>query len=642
MESKLTRGRVIEWCATLALVALLAWASKAFTRADTQVSTIWLANGLLLGVILTADRDRRPALLVAGFLANLVVGGLIDGWRGGFLLAIFNVIEVWIGSARQRRVAEAQDLTNAQTFRRFLWFAVFLAPVSSAAALVLYVVASGGTPSWTVSVSSLISHALGIATFTPVTMALRRDDISRLVTRERIGELLLTLLLVAGVTTLVFSQDRFPLLFLVFPAMLLMSMRGGLGGTAIAVVVVVVIAVGFTVAGHGPLNLQRVLPMSQYFFVLQVFIAALLVTMFPVVVVLAENRRANQAERDSALRLKLLAEHSTDVIVLTDISGRRLYVSPSVEEIFGFTPEEFLAMTWHDMIHPDDKERVRQELARQAQTGERSTVAYRAQRSDGSEIWVEALVCTFQDEDFQRVGKVLGGAGKVNGGVDGRQGRVVTLRDATRRKRAEEALAQANTELASLVWKDALTGLSNRRRFDEAIEEEWDRCSRAGQPLSVIMLDVDHFKGFNDEHGHQQGDHRLVQVAGAIAEALYRPRDLAVRYGGEEFAVVLPHTDIDEAGLVAERIRQNVMEIDARTGTRGLGRVTVSLGVAGAAPVAHGSPGDIVKAADDALYTSKREGRNRTTLLQVSWPAERAGDMEERLDIGATGTFGRR
>ncbi|MET0292725.1 MAG: diguanylate cyclase, partial [Steroidobacteraceae bacterium] len=490
---------------------------------------------------------------------------------------------------------------------------------------------------------AMISHSLGIATFAPVTMALRRDDFSRMVARGRMGELFLTLLLVVGVTLLVFSQVRFPLLFLVFPAMLLMATRGGFGGTALGIVVVVVMSVGFTVSGHGPLTLTRG-PLYENFFVLQVFIASLLLTMFPVVVVLAENRRSHRAQRASLLQLNLLAEHSTDVIVLTDVTGRRLYVSPAVIEVFGYTPDEFMHQTWRDMIHPEDQARIQLELRDRALSGERSTVNYRALRRDGREIWVEALVCTFRDEDFAKLGALLGR--KEDGlmsGFDGQHGRVVTLRDVSRRKRAEIALAQANSRLESLVWQDALTGLANRRRFDEAISEEWDRCSRAGQPLSVVMLDVDHFKAFNDAYGHQQGDHRLVEVGQAISGALFRPRDIAVRYGGEEFAVILPATAIDEAGLVAERIRQNVMALDSGTGARGLGRCTVSLGVAGAVPADHGTPADILKAADDALYTSKREGRNRTTLLQVNWPLNtgatsarrRALHLHEELDLDA-------
>lgn len=638
------RGQVLEWVVTAILVGLLSWGAKAFTRTDSPVPAIWLSSGLLLGVILTAPRSRRPGLLVAGLVGTFLSSWLIDGLSSAFLVSIFNTVEVFVASFCRSRLDEAQDLTNARTFRRFIGYAVLAGPIVAMVLFTLYVVAVGEQPTWPLFLNQVISHSLGLATFVPVTLALRSDDLSRLVRPERVGELTLTLLLVAVVTALVFSQNRFPLLFLVFPAMLLLTMRGGFGGTAIGVVMVVVIAVGFTVAGHGPLNIARTQPMWQYLFVLQVFIASLLVTMFPVVVVLAEGRRAHQAERDNALRLKLLAEHSKDVIVLADAAGRSLYASPSVTDVFGYAPEEFLQKMWHTMVHPDDVERVRAELAQQAESGEeRSTLSYRAYRSDGREIWVDALVCRFRDADFQRVGAMLATDGNIDGGADGYQGRVVTLRDASRRKRAELALAQANSELASLVWKDALTGLGNRRRFDEAMAEEWDRCARAGQPLSIVMLDVDHFKAFNDEHGHQQGDHRLVEVAGAIADALYRPRDLAVRYGGEEFAVILPATGVDEAGLIAERIRVNVMALDAGTGGRGLGSCTVSLGVAGAVPSTRGTACDIIKAADDALYTSKREGRNRTTLLQVNWPAQYPGARTSAaLDLDSTGTFGGR
>ena len=104
---------------------------------------------------------------------------------------------------------------------------------------------------------------------------------------------------------------------------------------------------------------------------------------------------------------------------------------------------------------------------------------------------------------------------------------MLSMRDITRRKRVEQQLEVANSELASLVWKDGLTGLANRRRFDEALAQEWERCLQRGAPLSVVLLDVDHFKDYNDRYGHQQGDRSLLKVADAIANVLFRPRDLA-------------------------------------------------------------------------------------------------------------------
>src|SRR5205085_904248 len=163
-------------------------------------------------------------------------------------------------------------------------------------------------------------------TFTPVTMALRRDDVARLMQRPQLGEFLATLLPVGGVTALIFSQNQYPVLFLVFPAMLLMAMRFGFGGTAIAVVLVVVLTVGYT-------------------------------------------------------------------------------------------PEEFLGTTYRSLVHPDDRERIVEELAERAESRNRATVTYRALRSDGAQIWVDALVCTFQDREFARLVRSLGIPEQVDGGA---------------------------------------------------------------------------------------------------------------------------------------------------------------------------------------------------------------------------------
>jgi diguanylate cyclase (GGDEF)-like protein len=134
------------------------------------------------------------------------------------------------------------------------------------------------------------------------------------------------------------------------------------------------------------------------------------------------------------------------------------------------------------------------------------------------------------------------------------------------------------------------------------------------------MIDVDHFKQFNDCYGHQRGDLCLRDVAVAIISGLFHPDDLAARYGGEEFAVILPRTSTDNAAQVAERIRRAVHDLRRPHVASPLGTLTISVGVAAAWPVRHGDPLAVVRAADEALYASKHEGRNRTTLLDVSWP----------------------
>ena len=166
--------------------------------------------------------------------------------------------------------------------------------------------------------------------------------------------------------------------------------------------------------------------------------------------------------------------------------------------------------------------------------------------------------------------------------------------------------------LRTLSFIDGLTGIANRRRFDEVLLREWRRCARAQLPLSLIMLDVDQFKPYNDHYGHQAGDECLRAVAQLLAEQVMRPGDLVARYGGEEFVCLLPETDEDGAVLVAERLREAVAE-------RGLphavspvaGHVTISLGVATARPTMEDTPDRLTQLADGLLYEAKRAGRDR-------------------------------
>jgi diguanylate cyclase (GGDEF)-like protein len=184
---------------------------------------------------------------------------------------------------------------------------------------------------------------------------------------------------------------------------------------------------------------------------------------------------------------------------------------------------------------------------------------------------------------------------------------VETLRDMTDQKRAE-------TALKTLAAKDGLTGLANRRSFDQALHAEWSRAQRVRRPLALLFADVDHFKLFNDRHGHQSGDECLRAVASIVGANAYRPTDLAARYGGEEFAMILPETDRGGACEVAERIRRAVMDLKIAHGAPKAGaHVTLSVGVAAMVPEAEMGPEGLLSQADQALYAAKRLGRNRVT-----------------------------
>ncbi|MBN1828846.1 MAG: diguanylate cyclase [Deltaproteobacteria bacterium] len=167
-------------------------------------------------------------------------------------------------------------------------------------------------------------------------------------------------------------------------------------------------------------------------------------------------------------------------------------------------------------------------------------------------------------------------------------------------------------ELERLSKEDALTQLANRRTFDALLDLEWRRALRAQLPLSLLMVDIDGFKSFNDTYGHQQGDEALRRIAIAIRQAVKRAGDETARYGGEEFVAVLPSSDEDGAWSVAEAIRETVEAAgiafpDSLTG----GRLTVSVGVATTVPSVEESPSVLIKRADEALYRAKAAGRNR-------------------------------
>ena len=184
---------------------------------------------------------------------------------------------------------------------------------------------------------------------------------------------------------------------------------------------------------------------------------------------------------------------------------------------------------------------------------------------------------------------------------------VVLARIKTQRKIVEQMRL---IESHSLI--DQLTGIPNRRNFDIRIEEQWGYAKRKNYPISILMLDIDHFKRYNDTYGHQQGDETLKAVAKSISGSLFRSTDTAFRWGGEEFAVLLMETDLKSATFVAERVRKNVES--AMVQNLGGGdplNVTVSVGVASALPGSNVDIPHMVKQADIALYAAKESGRNK-------------------------------
>jgi diguanylate cyclase (GGDEF)-like protein len=171
-------------------------------------------------------------------------------------------------------------------------------------------------------------------------------------------------------------------------------------------------------------------------------------------------------------------------------------------------------------------------------------------------------------------------------------------------------LALANERLEMLSITDALSGVANRRRLEDALNAEWRRAHRAGTPLSLAMVDIDHFKLYNDQYGHLAGDECLHRIATQLRRHT-REHDLVARYGGEEFAIVMADTDIDNARTLAERLRASVVALGQPHALVPDRIVTVSIGVASTHPIPGRTHTDLLDAADVELYKAKRGGRNR-------------------------------
>jgi diguanylate cyclase (GGDEF)-like protein len=235
-----------------------------------------------------------------------------------------------------------------------------------------------------------------------------------------------------------------------------------------------------------------------------------------------------------------------------------------------------------------------------------------ARKIDGAPYFIQVA---FADDDYLRAWRIMRWRLLVVGlfmvtvvlaGMVMLQRRIFDLQRAM-----ADSLAK-NEMLRQINMTDGLTGVANRRCFDQTLSTEWRRCGRAGLPLALVMVDVDHFKKYNDQYGHQAGDLCLAKVAETLSQCLRRPHEIVARYGGEEFAMILPHTSLEAALSLADKARCAILELNIPHAASSCApRVTVSLGVAAMLPDQSHSAVSLLAAADACLYLAKQGGRNR-------------------------------
>jgi diguanylate cyclase (GGDEF)-like protein/PAS domain S-box-containing protein len=274
---------------------------------------------------------------------------------------------------------------------------------------------------------------------------------------------------------------------------------------------------------------------------------------------------------------------------------RFAYIGPQIAPLLGWSQDSWISVEdWASRIHPEDRDHVVNFCVSQSIAGKDHEADYRALTKDDGYVWIRDVVHVVRREDGE-VESLIG-----------------FMFDISERKRIEHELVKMQKKLEALSFEDGLTGTSNRRHYDERLQAEWKGAQAAQQPLSLILLDIDHFKNYNDFYGHIQGDECLVRVASALKDICARPRDIVARYGGEEFVLLLPETTEAEAAVFAERCRAAIESLHIRHERSSTSTVvTASVGVGTVIPPFESNALHFCDAVDKLLYAAKQEGRNR-------------------------------
>lgn len=270
------------------------------------------------------------------------------------------------------------------------------------------------------------------------------------------------------------------------------------------------------------------------------------------------------------------------------------YIGPQIEALLGWEQGSWVTVEdWASRMHVEDRAWVVDFCVAQSKSGLDHEADYRALHKNGEYVWIRDVVHVVRRPD---------------GTVDALVG---FMFDISERKRTEEKLLHLQNELRDLSFKDGLTGLGNRRRFDSLLSTEWNSARRNQTPISLVMIDIDHFKAYNDRYGHIKGDECLKRVSKALTAGASRPRDFLARYGGEEFALILPETDERGAEHVAERCREAVLAEQLPHDASPTGpMVTVSIGVGAIVPSTNDEALSFIQEVDRRLYRAKEAGRN--------------------------------
>lgn len=575
------------------LVGVTAWLSRALANGPEELAAIWIGNGIFTGWLLSKPTRLWPGYIVCGFVADLVAQ-FASGRELPYAawMSACNLIEVLIVAGVVRRMVP--DVGDPKRWISLGGIATgsTLAACAVSGALAATVISIGyGAPFATNFISWYAAHVVGMVIMATSTLVFQREGTGIFAPSERRWSFIVTMALVAAVGLFVFLSD-YPFLFMVYPPLLLGAFRHRFPGVAVGVILLAIIGSVATTLGHGPLWLVHDIGLSGRIALLQIYIAGGCLMTIPVALAMAERKRLTTRVRESEHRYRMLADYSHDVVVRMRADGERLYVSPSAKDMLGWEPAEMLGMRWN-LVHPDDREMQAQAMAEVIASGEPQTAIYRVRHKDGHYLWVEAVTRPIPSADRP-----------------GEMDIIYAGRNVSRRVAAEQALAESRLELERLARVDALTGVANRRQFEERLALALMRLERRELPVALMYLDVDHFKRINDEYGHAAGDDILRAFAQRLQGSV-RATDLVARLGGDEFVVLIEDAALPAAAETVARKLLEAMRKPVATEDRTLA-VTTSVGIAYTSAAIDAAK--LMAAADSALYEAKKAGRNTYRL----------------------------
>ena len=578
------------------IVAITAGVSLTLARLPGEIAAVWVTNGVIAGWLLSRRTPLWAGYLLAGYVTELSVRLLTgDDVLVGMALSAINVLEILIIAILVRRVVP--DIANPGR-----WFGLGAIATTSTlfacavAGLLASAVVSGSSGSGFLTrfLTWYSAHVVGMVIVGTLTLVVHRKGIRLTDAPGQRWDFLRNMLLLGVVCVGVFAQSTYPLLFLVYPPLLFGVYRHRFAGVVLGISLLGIIGIVATAMGHGPLTLVGDGRGIERTILLQLFLAAACVMSFPVALGMAERARMIARVRESEMRYRMLADYSQEFVVRMKANGHRIYVSPSAADVLGWEPAALLGPS-AGLVHPDDRAIQQQTIAAVIAAGHPTTAIYRMRHKDGRYVWMEFMARPIPSEHEQGTDIIFSG------------------RDITQRVAAEQALQASRGELEMQARVDSLTGLANRRQFDERLALALTRSRRQGLAVALMYMDIDHFKQVNDTFGHAAGD-GVLRIFGERLVTCVRAGDLVARLGGDEFIVLVEDLSSSAAAEVIALKLLAVMGEPMPVEGQMLA-VTTSIGIAYSSHPAVAAT--LTATADAALYAAKRSGRNTFHLVMT-------------------------